>query len=71
MLFQPSGKLNIIEEEAFETQILEVEKELEKYIQKGYFQSFDGASIYYEYFLAQNAKASIVIVHGYTEFTRK
>ncbi len=71
MLFKPSGKLSVIREDVFENEMKNVEQTLEKYATKGYFTSFDDARMYYEYFLAENPKASIVFVHGYTEFCKK
>jgi lysophospholipase len=37
----------------------------------GYFQSFDDARIYYEYFLHPQEKAAVVISHGFCEFCAK
>jgi lysophospholipase len=37
----------------------------------GYFQSFDDAEIYYEYFLHPQEKAAVVISHGFCEFGAK
>ncbi len=71
MLFNPKGKYEIIAEETFPETIKEVESELEKCKHSGSFSAFDKTEIYYEYFLAQNPKASVIIVHGLSEFTRK
>lgn len=47
----------------------------EKYLSErgtdGCFISFDGKSIHYEKYMCDNAKASIVIVHGFTECAEK
>ncbi len=61
----------IISEEMFPEQIVKIENELEKIRKEGFFDSFDGKKLYFEYFLKQNAKASVVIVHGLSEFTKK
>lgn len=71
MNFIPDYKLEIIKEEDFESSIMEVEKRLQDCRNSGYFDSFDGKKMYYEYFLAEKAKATIVIVHGLSEFSKK
>ncbi len=71
MRFIPDYTLRIIGEEEFPTAIRQVEKQLEPCRNEGYFVTFDGKKIYYEYFLAENSTASIVIVHGLSEFTKK
>lgn len=65
------GLPRIISEESFPEEIVKIENELEKIRNEGFFNSFDGKKLYFEYFLKQNAKASIVIVHGLSEFTKK
>ena len=65
------GFPDIILEEKFAERIQEIEKELSKTRNEGFFDSFDGKKLYFEYFLKQNAKASVVIVHGLSEFTKK
>lgn len=71
MRFFPDYTLNIIKEKEFPSQIKQIETELASCRSSGYFSSFDDKQIYYEYFLAENSKASIVIVHGLSEFTKK
>ena len=71
MLFNPTLKLDIIREDDFSAQIAHIEDELSKYSTAGEFASFDGCSISYEYFNADNSKASIVLLHGFTEFYKK
>lgn len=71
MLFQPSGQFSVIRENVFENEMKSVEQKLEQFVHKGYFNSFDDAQIYYEYFLADKPNASVVFVHGYTEFCKK
>ena len=61
----------VISEEKFSKEILKIENELEKIRVDGFFDSFDGKKLYFEYFLKENAKASVVIVHGLSEFTKK
>lgn len=71
MLFTPNYKLNIITEEVFPSEIEKIENMLIPCRNSGYFKTFDNKDIYFEYFLAENAKASVVMVHGLSEFTRK
>lgn len=71
MLFNPSYKLNIIGEDEFSEEICNIEHNLEQYAVTGTLESFDGNPIAYEYFLADNSKASIVLIHGFTEFYKK
>jgi len=71
MRFIPDYKLNIITEEKFSEAILEIETTLDEIKVSGCYKAFDGTNISYEYFLAENSKASVVIVHGLSEFTRK
>ncbi len=71
MFFSPDYKLEIISEADYPEKILSVEEELSKYAVTGELESFDGCKLYYEYYLVENSRASIIIVHGFTEFTRK
>lgn len=71
MLFKPDFKTQIIEENEYPEKMQYVEQQLSQYAVSGEFESFDGCSISYEYYLAENSRASIIIVHGFTEFFRK
>ncbi len=71
MKFIPDYTLNIISEEDFTQKIAEIESELEKIKVCGTYKAFDGINIAYEYFLAENSKGSVVVVHGLSEFTKK
>lgn len=71
MRFVPDFKLNIIAEEEFPQRIKEIEATLDKCRVSGTFKSFDKAKLFYEYFLCENSKASVVVVHGLSEFTKK
>lgn len=71
MLFESANEYTIIQDEEFPQKIIEVTNALNKHVNGGYFTSFDNHKIYYEFFKVANPKASIVIVHGYTEFTKK
>ncbi len=71
MRFIPDYKLNIIPEADFEREISVIEQKLADSMVTGSFTAFDNTKIYYEYFLAKDSKATIVIVHGLSEFTKK
>lgn len=71
MLFVPKKNFEIFDEDNYFEKMEEVQKELEPISNNGYFKSFDENEIYYEYYLVENSKASIVIVHGYSEFSKK
>ncbi len=71
MRFVPNYDFQIIKESEFNVEIKSVERIIEQHKNVGEFIAFDNSKIYYEYFLAENAKANLVIVHGLSEFTRK
>ena len=71
MLFKATGKYKIIDDNGYDDKMNQIHSEFEKHKETGFFNSFDGAKLFYEYIRTENAKASIVIVHGYTEFTKK
>lgn len=64
-------QLRIISEQDFPQAILAVEESLGKLRHSGQLASFDGCPLYYEYYLAENPRGSVVIVHGFTEFSKK
>lgn len=71
MRFIPDYTLNILSDSAFSEEIKNITAKLDSCRHSGYFDSFDGKALYYEYFLAENSTASIVLVHGLSEFTKK
>ena len=71
MRFVPDYTLQILSEEEFPAGIREIERQLDACRHEGYISSFDGTRLHYEYFLAENSVASVVIVHGLSEFTKK
>lgn len=71
MNFKPTYKLNIVSDEDFPKKIDRIKTALSDCLYSGFFDSFDGKKIYYEYFLAEQSRGSIVIVHGLSEFTKK
>lgn len=71
MLFVPQTDFEIFDEESYFDKMAEVESILGGCCNSGHFTSFDGNNIYYEYYISENSKANIVLVHGYTEFSKK
>ena len=63
--------LKIIEDSKYPQQIKEIRKKLEKYMESKMLSSFDGYQIYCESYKSDNNSKSIVISHGFTEFTKK
>ena len=61
----------LIKEEDFEASYNVIRDELDRIMQSGYFVSFDGAKLYYERYGVPSAADNIVILHGFTEFTKK
>ncbi|MBQ4631393.1 MAG: alpha/beta hydrolase [Clostridia bacterium] len=71
MLFKPEYKYEIINETEYFEKMDELNKTLKSYVQSGFFTSFDKTRMYYEFFKVENPIANIVVIHGYTEFTKK
>ena len=71
MRFVPDYALHVIPESDFTEAIADIEQKLTACMTAGSFTAFDDTNIHYEYFLAQDSRASIVIVHGLSEFTKK
>lgn len=71
MRFQPDYTFQLIGEEEFPEKILQIQDRLSECRKEGFFHGFDGNKLYYEYFLAEASTASVVIVHGLSEFTKK
>lgn len=69
--YKPSYKPQYIPEASFSRDYSRLEETLLPYANTGILESYDGLKLHYEYYLAENAKASVVIVHGFTEFIRK
>ena len=61
----------LVKEEDFEASYNVMREELDKIMQSGCFVSFDGAKLYYERYEVPSAAGNIVILHGFTEFTKK
>lgn len=71
MRFVPDHTLRMLSEQDYENAVTTVEATLDELRETGRFTARDGASLYYEYFLAEDSVASVVLVHGLSEFTRK
>lgn len=71
MKYSPTYRPVFLEERDFETEYPLLEQEISPYAHRGRLASFDGGELEYEYYLAQNATASVVIVHGLSEFIGK
>lgn len=64
-------KFDIIKDEDYFSSMKEITAKLKAISVCGYFDSFDDTKMFYEYFKTDHPKANIVIIHGYTEFTKK
>ncbi len=71
MNFIPSYKLSILTDEEFPEKIKGISEELSHFEAKGILMSVGNCPISYTYYKAENAKANIVILHGFTEFSVK
>ncbi|MBQ9848482.1 MAG: alpha/beta hydrolase [Clostridia bacterium] len=71
MKFKPQYKLDLIKESEYNEKMQEITELFDKCSNKGFLESFDGTKLNYEYFLCENATASVIIVHGFTEFIKK
>lgn len=64
--------IQLVDENNYSSQMNDVVKPyLEKFQNLDYFSSFDGKDIFYRYYLNENAKANVVILHGFTECSEK
>jgi len=71
MIYKPNGKPNFLSEQNYFAEYQALSDTLSSYVNTGTLASFDGLPLVYEYYLAENARASVVIVHGFTEFMEK
>lgn len=71
MYFTPLSSFNICSDEEYPSFIEEVTRTLEEGSTEGYVDSFDGLKLHYRSFRVRDPKASIVILHGLTEFIQK
>ena len=71
MGFTPDYTLKILPETDFAECMAAVSQKMNACRREGFFNSWDGRPLFYEYFLAENSIGSVVIVHGCSEFTKK
>lgn len=71
MFYVPQNKPTFLPEKDFEKAYPLLEEKLALVAHKGKLPSFDNLELEYEYYLVENATATVVILHGYTEFIRK
>lgn len=71
MGFRPEYALNMIEDAVFAERMDSIRAQLEECRVSGFFPGVAGVKIFYEYFLAEGSRASVVILHGMSEFTCK
>ena len=71
MKFVPNYTLNFIEDADFDRRMAGICQALDDCRVSGYFTGFGNIRIFYEYFLAENSRGSVVMLHGMSEFTRK
>ncbi|MBR3974856.1 MAG: alpha/beta hydrolase [Clostridia bacterium] len=65
-------KIELINEADFiSTMQTKVEPYLEERRTQGFFNGFDGKKLYYENYVSDEARACVVMVHGFTEFCEK
>ena len=68
MYFTPNKDFKICPDEEYPDFIARITPVLEDNSETGDFESFDGLKLRYRFFKVTDAKASIVILHGVTEF---
>lgn len=71
MLFKADRKYKVIPENKFTAEIEEISKALEKYENSGSINAKNNCVIRYKYYQTENATATVVILHGFTEFMKK
>jgi lysophospholipase len=71
MKIKPDFHFSILREEDFARRMPIITEQLTQCRKDGFFEGFDKQPLYYEYFLAENSRGAVIIVHGLTEFTRK
>lgn len=71
MKFTSDHPWRVVDEDAFPSAVSEMTAALEAVRVSGTYKAFDNVNIFYEYFLAERSKGSVVIVHGLSEFSKK
>lgn len=68
---KPTYTLDFIEDAAFRSRMDEICARLDAIRVSGHFTGVADVKLYYEYFPAEDARGSVVLLHGMSEFTRK
>lgn len=63
--------IEILKEEEFPQKMRELEEKLESIVRRGSMRAFDGCPIHYEQFPTEHPRGNVVMVHGFTEFSKK
>ncbi len=71
MKIKPDYQLSVLHEEAYKEKISEISSRLEQCRHRGTFSGFDGQTLYYEFFQAEESRGAVVAVHGLSEFAEK
>lgn len=71
MYFTPNNNINICTDAEYMDFIAHATDQIESIGVAGFFKSHDDKDIFYRYVLCEQAKASVIILHGYTEFLQK
>ncbi len=71
MNFKPSQKFELIAENEFTQKIEKINEELKKCENSAFVIGKNNCKISCRYYLAENARKSIIILHGFTEFIEK
>ena len=71
MEFTPSFELHFIPDEDFAAAMDTICRRLDDCRVSGYFTGHAGAQIFYEYFPVAQARGSVVLLHGMSEFSKK
>lgn len=71
MKIKPDYQLSVLHEQAYKEKISEISARLDQCRHEGTFSGFDGQTLYYEFFQAEESRGAVVAVHGLSEFTGK
>lgn len=63
--------IQLAPEEGYDAWMAQAEAELSLYRMQGRYRGFDGASLRWEGIRPPHARATVVILHGFTEFPEK
>lgn len=69
--YKPSYQISPVKDAEFPDRIGKIHASLEEVKVTGSISSFDGISLQYYYYPCENPNATVVIVHGFTEFALK